>query len=218
MTRSWTLLAVAACAPRTVPPAVPAVPPPPPAAEPPPPPPPPAWIDDAVTDALEWEVMPGTDGEPEPGRAEELRAFFTTHPQYADAETREGLADGACGLGGVEAAHERLQAPPTPEPLVVEVEGDDWAVVIGHVDVLCTSDDWAYYSHEAMTAAEELGATVGYANADVSALVVRSSDRELARVPLEGQGFLGLKAGGEPTAIGYDPGAPDSLREWLESD
>ncbi len=177
-----------------------------------------AWVEEAVEAALEWEIMPGTSGEPAPVRAGELRAFFTSHPEYADPERRGQLADPACGLGSTEAAHERLQSPPEATPLVVEVTRKDWAVVVAYADVMCTSDDWTYYSHDALEAGEQAGALTAYANADEPVVIVRSGEEELARVPLEGQGFKVLRAGEDPREIGYDPSAPEEIRRTLSGD
>lgn len=175
----------------------------------------PAWLDEAVEAALEWEIMPGTTGEPTPERAEELRAFFASHPEYEDPQRRALLADPACGLASTEAAHELLQAPAETEPLVVEVSGEGWAVVVAHVDVLCTSDDWTTYSHDALQAGADAGATTAYASADNPVVLVRAGEQELARVALEGQGFLVVRAGQEPAEIGYDPSAPEQVRVTL---
>ena len=58
-------------------------------------------------------------------------------------------------------------------------------------------------------------AKTGYASAENTSLVVRSGDRDLVTVALEGQGFLGVKPGEQPHPIGYDLGAADEVRGWL---
>lgn len=185
---------------------------PPPIAEPPPAAPTgedPAWIATAVEEALAWEIMPGTSGEDE-GNAERsaaLRTFFLAHPEYQAEERRALLAAEACGLGGTEAAHEYLAKPPPKTPVVIEVQGADWRVLVAHADHHCTSDDWSYYSNEASEGAQARGAVTGYGGATNDAVVVQSGGVELARYPLTGQGFLAAKAGAEPTEILYDPSA-----------
>lgn len=84
----------------------------------------PPWIADAVAEALDWEVMPGTTEDPDDGtRAAELRTFFLAHPEYADASRRTALSADGCAVG-TEAAHTRdsftpaFHAPaPCPHPL-----------------------------------------------------------------------------------------------------
>ena len=91
--------------------------------------PPPGWVDQAVAEALEWEVMPGTTGEPDDGtRAAALRSFFLAHPEYSDADRRSLLANEACGLGGTEAAHAWLANPPPRTPLA---HGPGFDVYVG---------------------------------------------------------------------------------------
>lgn len=179
---------------------------PPPSDPPPAPPTDPAWIDQAVQEALDWEVMPGTTGEEDDGtRAAALRTFFTSHPEYAAPERRALLAANACGLDGTEAAHEYLVKPPPKEPLVVDVTDAAWKVFVAHADHHCTSDDWSWYSSESSTAASERGATTAYGTPTNDVLVVRLAGAEVARVPLTDQGFLVVKAGAPAQELGYAP-------------
>ena len=89
-------------------------------------------------------------------------------------------------------------------------------MVVAYADVMCTSDDWTAYSHAALEAGAQAGAVTGYADARRTVLLVRAGEEELARVPLEGQGFLVVRAGQEPVPIGYDPSAPEAVRRTLE--
>lgn len=165
----------------------------------------PAWIAEAVAAALEWEVMPGTTGEPDDGtRAAALRTFFLAHPEYIDATLRERLASEACGLG-TEGAHEWLTKPPPKTPAIVEVNTDAWEVFVAHSQYNCTSDDWSWYSSEASEAASARGAVTGYAGANNDVVVVQREGRELARIPVKEQGFLAARAGAEPKELGYSP-------------
>ena len=109
-----------------------------------------AWVAEAVDEGLWAEIMPGTSAEPDPARAAQLRAFFVAHPRYRSADLRAELWDHACGLGGVEAAHQHLLEPPEQTPLVVDVSGDSWGVFVAHSSGYCTSDDWGYYAGEAL--------------------------------------------------------------------
>ena len=166
----------------------------------------PAWIDQAVQEALDWEIMPGTSGgEEDPARPQVLRAFFLSHPEYADPEQRQRLSAQACGFDGTEAAHEYLAHPPARTAVTVEVDVAEWRVLVPIVDVHCTSDDWSWYSNEASEAAVARGAVTSYGGADNDVLVVMSGGTELARVPLVGQGFLAVRAGAGPLEIDYDP-------------
>lgn len=165
------------------------------------------WIDQAVDEALEWEIMPGTTGEPDPARRPALAAFFRAHPEYRDPETRARLGLHACGLGGTEAAHAWLTAPPPKTAVRVEVTGDDWRVLVAHTDVYCTSDDWTWYTNEADEGARARGASTAYAAPDQGEVLVLVEGKERARVPLQGQGFLALRAGQAPVDIAYDPSA-----------
>lgn len=169
-----------------------------------------AWVDQAVDEAIAWEVMPGTTEEEDPARRPVLRAFFESHPEYADAEARGPLSAHACGLGGTEAAHEWLTHPPPRTPVTVEVSGDDWRVFVAHADAWCTSDDWSWYSSEANTGAGARGAVIAYGGPDNDAVVVMSEGREVARAALSGQGFLALRAGAPSAEIAYDPSAIES--------
>lgn len=171
-----------------------------------------AWLEPAVAEALAWEVMPGTTDEPDPARADALRAFFLAHPEYGDPARREALAAEACGLGGTEAAHAWLRAPPPREPLVVDVTDEDWKVFVAHAAHHCTSDDWTWYTAEASQEATARGAATAYGTPTHDALVVRRGDVEVARVPLAGQGFLAARAGRDPKPIAYAP-TPEVLPE-----
>lgn len=191
------------------PPPAPPVPEPAPAPNPAPDPEPPAdeaWVDEAVAEALEWEVMPGTSGgEEDPARPAALRAFFLAHPEYRDPEQRARLAREACGLDGTEAAHAYLVNPPPKTPVIVEVSGADWKVMVSHADAHCTSDDWSWYTSEASQAAAARGAVTAYGGAENDVVVVVSAGTELARIPLSGQGWLMARAGREPAEAPYDP-------------
>lgn len=174
------------------------------------------WVEAAVLEALEWEVMPGTTGEPDDGtRAAALKAFFLAHPEYASAEKRAALAAEACGLDGTEAAHEWLVNPPPKEPLVVEVTGDDWKVFVGHASHNCTSDDWSYYTNEASEAASQRGAVTTYGSARNDVLVIQRGGVELKRVPLTGQGYLAVRAGAEPQDLDYSPDFVEPLDRYF---
>jgi len=174
------------------------------------------WIEDAVNEALDNEMMPGTSGDPEPGREDALRAFFQAHPEYRTAESREPLWAHACGLDGTEAAHAFLANPPPRTPIEVEVEGHDWRVFVAHASVYCTSDDWSVYSYEASEAAKERGAITAYGNAQADAVIIRSGDRELTRIPLSGQGYIAVRAGVDPLPIAYHPfGAREAIDEYF---
>jgi len=150
-------------------------------------------------------MMPGTSGDPEPGRAAALRTFFQAHPEYRTAKSRAPLWAHACGLDGTESAHAYITNPPPKKPVEVQVEGDDWRVFVAHADVLCTSDDWSIYSYEANEAAKERGAVITYGNAKVDAVIIRSGDQELKRIELSGQGYIAVRAGQAPLSIPYDP-------------
>lgn len=172
----------------------------------------PAWVAQAVAEALEWEVMPGTEGEPDDGtRAAALRTFFLAHPEYADAARRERLSSEACGLG-TEAAHEWLTKPPPKTPAIVEVSTDAWEVFVAHSQYNCTSDDWSWYSNETSEAAIARGAVSGYAGPNNDVVVVQRDGREVARIPVKEQGFLVARAAAEPKEIGYSP-TPELLPE-----
>lgn len=165
----------------------------------------PEWVAKAVAEALEWEVMPGTEGEPDDGtRAAALRTFFLAHPEYADTARRERISFEACGLG-TEAAHEWLTNPPPKTPAIVEVTTDAWEVFVAHSPNNCTSDDWSWYSNEASEASIARGAVSGYAGPNNDVVVVQRDGRELARIPVKEQGFLVARAGAEPKEIGYAP-------------
>ncbi|MCA9489814.1 MAG: hypothetical protein KC621_07815 [Myxococcales bacterium] len=178
-------------------------------AAPPEPEDPTAWVDEAVREALDWEIMPGTSGEEgdDGQRAEALRTFFLAHPEYAEAEAREPLAAHACGMDGTEAAHEWLTNPPPKVPLVIEVDDDEWRLLVAHADVHCTSDDWAWYSSEAISGAEARGAKTAWAGPDEDLVVVRVGGEERIRLPLTGQGFFVARANAKPGEIAYDPSA-----------
>lgn len=165
-----------------------------------------AWIAGAVTEALDWEVMPGTDGgEPDPARAVALRTFFKAHPEYRDPARRAALAREACGLEGTEAAHKYLTSPPPRAPVVVEVAAQDWKLFLVHRDQHCTSDDFAWYASEAAEAARTHGAAVEWAGPTNDALVVRAQGREVARIPLSGTGYLLARSGRTPRGTDYGP-------------
>lgn len=194
--------------------AAPAVPSAPlaPAPEAPIPPAPPApdtvaWVDQAVGEALAWEVMPGTTDDPDDGtRAAALRTFFLAHPEYADAARRAPLADHACAIG-TEASHERITKPPARVPLEVAVDKESWRLVVAHSAVLCTSDDWSWYTHEVGEAVGAMGIQYEHAEAENDVVIVRRGGAEVARLPLEGQGYVVAGAGRSPLALGHDMSA-----------
>ena len=175
-----------------------------------------AWVEEAVEDALDNEIMPGTTGEPEPGREDALRAFFQAHPEYRDAERRAPLWEHACGLGGTEEAHEYITNPPPKAPVEVEVEGDDWRVFVAHAAGHCTSDDWGWYTAEATESAQAFGAVTAYGNADTDALVIRSKGKELLRMPLSGKGYIVARASQAPKQLGYDPSVSRAVKSYFE--
>lgn len=162
----------------------------------------PAWVADAVKQALEWEIMPGTTGEPEPGRADQLRTFFLAHPEYADPARREPLALHACGLG-TEAAHTYLTSPPPKTPVEISVTTDDWRVVVAHASKHCTSDDWSYYTSEVGQALDARGVKYEYGGPDNDVAVVKRDGAEVGRIPLTGQGFAAARAGKAPIEVEY---------------
>jgi hypothetical protein len=165
-----------------------------------------AWVDGAVAEALYWEVMPGTSGDEDDGtRAAELRTFFLAHPEYADAARRELLAREACGLDGTEAAHAWVSSPPARTPLVVDVQSEAWELFVAYADQNCTSDDWSWFTNEANLAAAARGATTAYADPRHDAVIVNLNGREVVRIPLEGTGYLGARAGVDPQELGYTP-------------
>lgn len=164
----------------------------------------PAWVAAAVEEALAWEIMPGTTGEPEPGRAGELRAFFLGHPEYADATRRAALAEHACGIG-TEGAHTQLTAPPAKVALELTVDAADWRVVVAHASTHCTSDDWSWYTSEVGEALQARGVAYGYGGPDHDVAVVRREGVEVARLPLAGQGFAAVRAGAAPIEVEYGP-------------
>lgn len=161
------------------------------------------WIDEAVTDALDAEVMPGTDGEPEPGRQAEVRTFFETHSEYADPKRLALLLEEACL--GVERSHEQLLTPPPKEPLIVEVTAAQWKVVVAHADSACTSDDWSWFTNEVSEALKKEGIVYAYAGPSHSEVVIRKPSLEkLQNQPLDGQGYLALSPDRPPEEIGHD--------------
>lgn len=172
-----------------------------------------SWVDVAVQEALEWEVMPGTTAEEDDGtRAAALRTFFLAHPEYEDPARRAPLAESACGLDGTEAAHEYLVNPPPKVPVVVDVSVEDWKVFATHADRHCTSDDWGWYASESNMAAADRGVTTAHGGPDNDVLIVRRDGVEVARVPLAGQGFLVVRAGAKEQELGYAP-TPEILPE-----
>jgi hypothetical protein len=158
----------------------------------------PEWVTEAVAQATDWEVMPGTTSEENPERTLELRAFFLAHPEYEDPDERQKLADMACSLG-TEEAHKRLNNPKAAQPMVVHVDSASWSLVISHSSYWCTSDDWSYFTNEVDEAVAAKGIQTAYANAEVSQVVVKSGETELARIPMDGQGYVFARAG-QPTS------------------
>jgi len=173
------------------------------------------WIDAAVEEALDSEIMPGTSGEPDLSRKGALKIFFKAHPEYRDADQRAQLWEHACGLDGTEAAHAFITNPPPKKPVEVEVKGDDWRVFVAHASGHCTSDDWGYYSSEANQAATEHGATTAYGNANSDQLIIRKDGKELHRIQLSGQGFIAVRAGQKPSPMVYDPGISGSVARYF---
>jgi hypothetical protein len=166
----------------------------------------PAWVARAVAEALAWEVMPGTEGPEDDGtRAAALRTFFLAHPEYADPALREKLAAEACGMDGTEEAHTYLTGPRVREPLVVQVQGDAWELLVGHADHHCTSDDWSWYSTETAQEAAARGAATDYGSPKNDVLVVQRDGVELHRYPLKGQAFVMLRAGADLEPLPYQP-------------
>ncbi len=164
----------------------------------------PAWVAEAVAEALDWEVMPGTTEEPDDGkRAAQLRVFFLAHPEYADATRRSGLAADACAIS-TEAAHERLVSPPTKVALEIAVESDNWRILVAHAAVLCTSDDWSYYTNEVDVGVTAKGAQYAYAGAEHDVIVVRRAGVEVARIPLQGQGYVVAANGRAPLELEHN--------------
>ena len=172
------------------------------------------WVAAAVEEALDWEVMPGTTGDPEPGRAEALRAFFLAHPEYQDPERRAGLADLACAFG-TEEAHTRLTQPTPAVPFVVEVTEPSWRLVVIHAGDWCTSDDWAWFTNEIGEALQTHGIQSVYADASHNAVVVQRGGQEAGRYPLEGTGYLALQAGRAPEDTAHD--LPESVMSQLNT-
>ncbi len=162
-----------------------------------------AWIDAAIDRALEMETMPGTSGEASEERRDELRAFFQKHPEYEDEAELDKLADLACAFG-IESAHERLHHPEPLTPYVVEVDKPGWKLVVAHASYHCTSDDWSWFTNDVQTAVTAKGILWDYANADHDVLVVKLGGEEVARVPLQEQGYLMLQEGQLPLDVGHD--------------
>lgn len=163
------------------------------------------WIEIAVEEALGWEEMPGTtmDEDYAEQRRGELRTFFEAHEVYADPQEREKLADLACAFQ-IEGAHERLRSPKPREAAEVEVDGDGWRLVVAHASGWCTSDDWSWFTAEVGEALEGTGIVYAYAGAENDVLVVRRGGAEVARHPLEGQGYLLLAEGRPPGEAPHD--------------
>lgn len=162
-----------------------------------------AWIDDAIADAVELETMPGTSGDPGEEHLEELRAFFVAHPEYEDPDERRKLADLACAFGFID-AHERFHDPKARSPYEVTVDGPGWKLMVAHASDHCTSDDWSWFTNEVQTAMTPLGVQWAYAGANHDVLVVKRGEDDVKRIPLENQGYLMLKDGGEPEDLGHD--------------
>ena len=205
----WVCLGCAGIAP-TPPTEVPSPPPvadrPPPPTPPPaptPPPEPPNWIAEAIEEAVQWEVMPGTSGEEEPGRRDELRGFFEAHPEYEDPQKREGLADLACGMG-TEGGHAWLMKPEPKTPAVVQVSSDEWRVVLAHASHWCTSDDWAWFTNEVAEEARKHGIQYAYAGATNDVMVVMHGEEQVARYPLSEEGYLFAAPGRESENTDHD--------------
>jgi len=170
----------------------------------------PPWVDAAVQEAVDWEEMPGTTSEDDPARRDALRAFFLAHPVYEDPARRQALADMACAMG-TEAAHERLAKQPPAKPMVVEVKGPAWRLVVAHASDWCTSDDWAYFTHTVDEGVTARGIDYAYAGAEVSEVVVTSGGAEQARLTLDGQGYLLAKANARSQDAAHD--MPDGVLE-----
>lgn len=162
----------------------------------------PPWVEAAVREALEWEVMPGTTAVEDPTRPPALRAFFLGHPEYEAADRRAALADLACAFG-TEEAHKRLSAPAAPAPYVVELTDPSGRVVLAHASSWCTSDDWSWFTNEVGEALKGRGIPYAYAGAEYNELVLRRGEAEVARFPLSGQGYLATELGRAPTEIGH---------------
>ena len=174
-----------------------------------------AWIDTAIEEALDAELMPGTSGGPDPSRKDALRAFFKAHPEYKQPDRRALLWEHACGLDGTEAAHAFITEPPPKTPVQIEVKTDDWGVLVAHASGHCTSDDWSHYSYEASEAARALGVTTAYGNPKNDALIIRRDGKELHRIKLEGQGFIAVRAGKAPMPMMYDPGISGEVKRFF---
>lgn len=166
-------------------------------------PPPSDWVTQAVELALEAEVMPGTEGGDSPERAAELRTFFLAHPEYQDRARLDVLLEDACA-DGVEGMHERLLHPPKKEPVVVDVDSDDWRLVVVHTDHRCTSDDWGWYTAQVAEGLAAWKVPSAYAHSDNDVVVVRRAGQEVARFPLKGQGYALFGAGREPAEVDHD--------------
>jgi hypothetical protein len=173
------------------------------------------WIDEAVAEALSWEIMPGTEAEEDDGtRAAALRAFFAAHPEYADPAKREALGRHGCGPDLTEGAHAFLNSRTPKETVYVDAPGTGWGLVAAYADVLCTSDDWTWFTAEVNQAASERGFLTTYADAKAGTIVVREGGKEVGRAVLEGQGYVLMKAGARPVLVGHD--TPDTVIEAMD--
>lgn len=170
-----------------------------------PPEPPPApegdWIEGAIDLAVEWEAMPGMEGEEDPERRKQLRAFFEAHPEYEDRAKLDTLQADACM--GIERAHEWVKAP-VYKPLVVEVSEENWRVMIAFARNQCTSEDWAWFTDDVRKGVEAQKITYAYGSNENNIVIVQRDGKEVARMPLEGQGYAMLAAGKEPGKTGHD--------------
>lgn len=138
---------------------------------------------------------------PAPAPAEPAPVPAEPAPARLEALLRDVCAD------GVEANHERLANPKPKEPVTVEVDTDQWRLVVIHADSRCTSDDWSWYTHEVREWLTAQNVPAVYAGAEHGSVVIQRAGAELARFPLEGQGYALFAAGRPPEEVEHNVGS-----------
>ena len=178
-----------------------------------------AWLDEAVADALTFMVQPGTEAEDvTPEEAARVRAFFASHPEYADEEKRWELAAHACGIG-LEGAHTFLTHPPPKTAVRQSVDATGWVVAVMHTTDHCTSDDFGWYMAEAQEVARASGALVVWAGPNHDAVELMHDGKVTKRFALTGEAEVTiLRDGNEPAFVSYGPGMDSEVRSILAVD
>jgi hypothetical protein len=85
----------------------------------------------------------------------------------------------------------------------VEVNAEDWKVVVAHTDHNCTSDDWSFYTSDLGQQLDPHGVVYAYGDPVNDVAVVTRSGAEVARFPLKGQGFTAARAGKPVEEVEY---------------